>query len=182
MQKTSQTIDIAGIKRELPLFEAAPGVKILLFNTLGDTEIIVHTAKKLAEKMPKSVEVIVTPEVKSIPLAYELSRITNVPYIVIRKIRKPYMEGAVCSEVVSITTGKPQTLWLDGKDLELIKGKNVALVDDVISTGSTLDGMNKLMDLADAKVIAEMAIFTEGDEKKWKNVIALGNLPVFVEK
>lgn len=180
--KTYYTVSISGLRRKLPLFEVAPGVKIAIFNILGDTEVVVRAARALVKKIPNNVEVLITPEVKSIPLVFELSRILNVPYVVARKIKKPYMVKTLKSEVVSITTGKPQTLWLDGKDRSVLKGKKVALVDDVISTGSTLKGLKKLMKAAGAKVVAEVAVFTEGDQKKWRRVIALGNLPVFTDE
>lgn len=175
-------IRLCGLKRDLPLFEIAPGVRIAIFNILGDTEIVKKTAASLAKKLPKRVDVLVTPEVKSVPLAYELSRKMKVPYVVTRKIRKPYMVGSLGNQVVSITTGKPQTIWLDGKDRRKLKNKKVILVDDVVSTGSTLKGLRGLMKKAGAKVIAEAAVFTEGDPDKWKKIISLGNLPVFVEK
>ncbi|MCB0095358.1 MAG: adenine phosphoribosyltransferase, partial [Caldilineaceae bacterium] len=85
------------------------------------------------------------------------------------------------TEVVSITTGAPQTLYIDGKDRALIQGKNAALVDDVISTGSTLHGLRQLMAEAQAHIVAEMAVFTEGDASEWAGVLALGHLPVFTD-
>lgn len=172
-------IKLCGFERDLPLFTVAPGVKIAIFNILGDTEVVEKTARALAKKLPKKVDALVTPEVKSIPLAYELSRILKIPYVVTRKIKKPYMTASLSYKVVSITTGQPQTLWLDGKDRFLLKGKEVILVDDVVSTGSTLKGLRSLMKKAGAKVVAEAAVFTEGDQKKWKKIISLGNLPIF---
>jgi adenine phosphoribosyltransferase len=123
-----------------------------------------------------------TAEVKSIPLAHALSVRMGIPYVIARKTRKPYMVGATSVEVLSITTGAPQTLWLDGKDKELIDGKRIILVDDVISTGSTLLGMRKLVESAGGRVVAEAAVFTEGnDPNKWRDIVAVGNLPVFCE-
>jgi len=182
MVKTDYIATIAGLKRKLPFFEVAPGVKIALFNILGDTEVTVHSAKALAKKLPGNIEVLVTPEVKSIPLAFELSKLLKIPYVVIRKIKKPYMVGSLKSKIVSITTGKPQTLWLDGKDKKTLKGKKVALIDDVISTGATLRGLRKLMKAVKARIVVEAAVFTEGDSKKWRRIIALGNLPVFIDE
>jgi len=174
-------VKVAGLVRDLPLFEVAPGVRIAIFNILGDTEVVKKSAAVLAKKLPKQAEVLITPEVKSIPLAYELSRCLKIPYVVTRKILKPYMVNSIKNQVVSITTGKPQTLYLDGKDRQLLKGKKVILVDDVVSTGSTFKGLKNLMKKAGAKIIAQAAIFTEGDSKKWKNIISLGNLPVFID-
>jgi adenine phosphoribosyltransferase len=52
-------------------------------------------------------------------------------------------------------------------------------VDDVISTGSTLEGMRKVMELAGAKIVAQAAVFTEGDPAEWAHITALGHLPLF---
>jgi adenine phosphoribosyltransferase len=173
------TVQIAGLTRQLPLFEVAPGIAIAIFNMLGDTPIVEAAAAALAPRLPIESEVLVTPEVKSIPVAHALSVRLHIPYVVVRKIHKPYMVNSLSAEVVSITTGKPQTLWLDGKDRPLIAGKKVVLVDDVVSTGSTLVGMRQLIAAAGGEVIAEAAVFTEGDEGSWPGVIALGNLPIF---
>jgi adenine phosphoribosyltransferase len=172
-------VNIAGVQRELRLMEVAPGVRIAVLNILGDTELVQASAKALAAKLPAQANYLVTAEAKSIPLAYALSVETRLPYIVLRKSHKPYMGDALSAETLSITTNKPQTLYLDEKDRDVIKGKKVVLVDDVISTGSTLQGMRLIMHKAGADVIAEAAIFTEGDRAKWNNVIALGHLPVF---
>ncbi|GAB4561007.1 MAG: phosphoribosyltransferase family protein [Anaerolineae bacterium] len=178
-EQTYYTVEIAGLKRDLPLFEVAPGVSIAIFNMLGDTPVVEAAAAALAPKLPVDAEVLITPEVKSIPLAHALSNRLHIPYVVARKIHKPYMVNALSVEVVSITTGKPQTLWLDGKDRPLIEGKKVVIVDDVVSTGSTLKGLRELVTAAGGTVIAEAAVFTEGEEGAWPNVIALGHLPIF---
>jgi len=174
-------IKICGLKRDLPLFEVAPGTRIAIFNILGDTEVVRKTARALAKKLPSQADFLITPEVKSIPLAYELSRRMKIPYIVTRKIKKPYMVNSLSHQVVSITTGKPQTLWLDGRDRKVLKNKKVILVDDVVSTGSTLEGLRSLMKKAGAEIIAQAAIFTEGDQRKWKKIISLGNLPLLTD-
>jgi adenine phosphoribosyltransferase len=181
-QRETYPVEVAGIRRELPLFEVAPGVRIAVLNILGDTEFVQACARALAAKLDSSqYDVIVTAEAKSIPLTYALSVETDKPYVVLRKHYKPYMGVALSAETLSITTGKPQMLYLDEKDYDLIQGKRVALLDDVISTGSTQKGMRKVIEKAGAQVTAEMAIFTEGDPEKWAHVIALGHLPVFTE-
>jgi len=175
------TVHIAGLMRNLPIFEVAPGVKIAIFNMLGDTEVVEAAATHLARRMPVQAEALVVPEVKAVPLGHALSRQSELPYVVVRKERKPYMVNCLQTDVVSITTGIQQTLYIDGKDRTLLQGKNVVLVDDVVSTGSTLRGMRTLMQKATATVAGEMAVFTEGDESKWKHVIRLGHLPVFTD-
>ena len=176
-------VNVAGIERDLPLFEVAPGVRIAIVNILGDNELVASAARELAVKLAShNPEVLVTAEAKSIPLVYALSTEMELPYIVLRKNYKPYMGNAVSAETLSITTGKPQTLFLDEKDLRLIENRRVALIDDVISTGSTLQAMRLVTDKAGAEVVAEGAIFTEGDRAKWTRVEALGHLPVFVDE
>ncbi len=175
------TVEIEGRTRELPIFEVAPGVKIAIFNMLGDTEIVEAAAEGLTARLPSEVETLVVPEVKAVPLGQAMSRLSGRPYVVVRKVCKPYMDNCLATEVRSITTGQPQTLYLDGKDRALVQGKPVALLDDVISTGSTLLGLRQLMAEAGGHVAAEMAVFTEGDAGRWPDVIALGHLPVFSE-
>lgn len=173
-------IDIAGIHRELELFEIKPGLRIAILNILGDTELVEACAIALGKKLEGvAYEALVTAEAKSIPIAHALSVATGKPYIILRKSYKPYMGNAIQTETLSITTGEPQTLYLDEKDHDLIKGNRVVIVDDVISTGSTLQGMRMIMEKAGATVAAEAAILTEGERAKWSNVISLGHIPVF---
>ncbi len=181
-QQEIHAIEIAGIKRELRLFEIKPGLKIAILNILGDTELVQACAEALGAKL-KDIEydVLVTAEAKSIPLAHALSVETKKPYIVLRKSYKPYMGDALKAETLSITTGQPQILILDQKDRELIRGKKVVILDDVISTGSTLQGMRMILDKAEAAVVAEAAILTEGDRAQWMHIISLGHLPLFTE-
>ena len=179
---TPYTVTLAGVTRNLPRVEIAPGVVIAILNILGDTELTEAVAQALVAKLPPEADVLVTPEAKSIPLAYAMSVKSGLPYAVLRKTRKPYMLNAISAEVLSITTGKPQTLWMDGRDIERIQSKKVIFVDDVISTGSTLEGGKKLIANAGGSVIGAAAILTEGDNPKWSNVISLGNLPVWLSK
>jgi adenine phosphoribosyltransferase len=174
------SVEIAGLRRDLRLFEVAPGVRIAVLNILGDTELVLACARELSDRL-KGVEfdLLVTAEAKSIPLAYALSAAMGKVYVVLRKVYKLYMGETIQAETVSITTGKPQTLYLDEKDRDLVRGKRVVLVDDVVSSGSTLKGMRQVMELAGAKVAAEAAIFTEGDPGQWRDIVALGHLPLF---
>ncbi|HQN44205.1 MAG TPA: phosphoribosyltransferase family protein [Anaerolineaceae bacterium] len=184
MPSTRETyaVELAGIHRDLQLFEVKPGLRIAILNILGDTELVQACAKALAEKMESVVyDVVVTAESKSIPLAYAISVVTRKPYVILRKAYKPYMGQALQAETLSITTGQPQTLYLDEKDLRVLEGKRVVILDDVISTGSTLQGMRLLMQKAGAQVVAEAAILTEGERARWADIISLGHLPVFTD-
>jgi adenine phosphoribosyltransferase len=178
--RETYAVEIAGLRRNLPLFEVAPGLRIAVLNILGDTELVEACAAALSKKLSGvAYDLIVTAEAKSIPLAHALSVAARKPYIVLRKVYKPYMGVALSATTHSITTGQAQMLFLDEKDHDALRGQRAILLDDVISTGSTLEGMRMLMEKAGASVVAETAIFTEGDPQNWPQVIALGNLPLF---
>ena len=180
VKRTHFPVEIAGVKRRLPLFQVAPGLRIAILNILGDTELVQAAARQLGRKLSKlRYDVLVTAEAKSIPLVYALSVVTKKPYVVLRKTYKSYMGNVVQAETLSITTGAPQTLYLDEKDRKLISGRRVLLVDDVISTGSTLQGMRLVMDRAGARTAGVAAIFTEGERSQWQDILALGHLPLF---
>ena len=176
-------VEVAGVSRQLPIFEVAPGVRIAVLNILGDNTLVRASATALLERLAEvDYQLFVTPEAKSIPLAYELSQQSGRDYVVLRKQYRKYMGDTLSAETVSITTGEPQTLYLDEKDRELVEGSRVVLVDDVVSTGSTLRGMRQVMAEAEATVAAEAAIFTEGDPDEWSDIVALGHLPVFTDE
>jgi adenine phosphoribosyltransferase len=179
-ERETYRVEVAGLVRNFPLFEVAPGVRIAIFNMLGDTRIAKAAAAALADRLKDvDAQVLVTAEAKSIPLVFEMSALMGIPYVVLRKDYKSYMGDALIAETVSITTGRTQTLHLDEKDRQLVANDHVVIVDDVISTGSTLAGIEQLITLAGGKVSAISAVFTEGDED-WSHVVALGNLPVFL--
>ncbi len=181
MSTSHYEIELAGIKRSLQLFEVSPGLRIAVLNILGDTELVEACADALAEKLKEiSFDTLITAESKSIPLAHALSVRTGKPYVVCRKSYKSYMGKALETSSVSITTQHEQDLILDEKDIALLKGKKAVIVDDVISTGSTLQAIVNLLELAGSDPDYHVAaICTEGGEDDWKNVISLGHLPLF---
>jgi adenine phosphoribosyltransferase len=181
-KRNTYPIEIAGLYRELPLVEVQPGLRIAVLNILGDTELVEACAHALVQKLAGiEHDVVVTAEAKSIPVAHALSVRTRKPYVVLRKVYRPYMGETIQAETISITTGTPQSLYLDEKDRELMKGKKVVLLDDVVSTGSTLKGMQQVVEKADAQEVAVTAILTEGDQERWKDILSLGHLPLFTD-
>jgi adenine phosphoribosyltransferase len=174
------SIEIAGIKRDLPLFEIKPGLRIAILNILGDTELVQACARELGKRLKDiDYDILVTAEAKSIPLAHALSVEMKKPYVILRKTYKPYMGDALKAETLSITTGQPQVLILDEKDRQAIQDKKVVILDDVISTGSTLQGMQLILEKANASVVGQAAILTEGDSAQWTHIVSLGHLPLF---
>ncbi len=169
-------VSVNGEVRDLPIVNVG-AVSVALLNLLGDTVLTEAAADALAALLPEGVEVLVTPEVKAVPLSHAISVRTGVPYVVVRKTEKPYMVGARRHTVVSITTGTPQDLVIDGADVPRLAGRRVAIVDDVVSTGGTLTALAELLHDVGASHVATMVVFTEGDERD--DVVALGHLPLF---
>ena len=173
------TLHVAGLTRELPIIKLSYDLSIASFVILGDTEIVRKTAPIIAKKLPE-VDFIVTAEAKGIPLAYEISKVLNLnEYVVARKSVKAYMEESIEVEVNSITTTNSQKLYLNNRDAKKIKGKRIALVDDVISTGQSLKALERLVEKAGGKVLAKAAILAEGDAKDRKDIVFLEALPTF---
>lgn len=173
---TTHEIRIGNETRQLPVTPVGD-VSVALLNLLGDTDLVEAAASELAAVMPDGVEALVTPEVKAVPLAHALSRRTGLPYVVVRKTEKPYMVDALKRTVRSITTGKPQDLVLDGGDVPRLRGRRVAIVDDVVSTGGTLHGLTQLLEEVGAHVAATLVVFTEGEARD--DVVSLGHLPLY---
>ena len=149
------------------------------FVCLSDTELVQTVAPELVKRLPE-VDYLMTAEAKGICLTYEMSRIMGMKeFIVARKSRKPYMVNPVSHHVFSITTHKDQTLWLDGCDADKIRGKRVALIDDVIATGESLAAIESLAQTAGANVVARAAILAELGAVNRKDIIYLKEHYVF---
>ena len=173
------TVDIAGLKRDLPVCPLNEHLSIAGFVMFGDVELTVHAAKELLARVPEF-DYILTPEAKSIPLAYEMSRQSEKKYFVARKKDKVYMKNPVRVKVKSITTKGEQTLILDSTDGEQLRGKRVVIVDDVISTGESLRAVEELAAAFDCKVVAKTAVLAEGAAFDREDLTVLGFLP-FIE-
>jgi len=174
-------VEVEGVVRDLPLLEVAPGVRIAFLDCLVDAEFTRAAAHGLARKLAAyQPHVLVTPEAKSIPLTYAIAIELGCEFITLRKTLKPYMTHPVSVTTRSITSAAAQTLYLDGRYVNRIADRRVVLIDDVISTGSTLFAMQEMMDQIGGEVVAQAAIFTEGDAGAWRDIVALGHLPVFL--
>ena len=184
MAENAQTyrVQVADVVRDLPLIEVAPDVRIAFVDCLNDVTLTQAAVQALAPKLePFAPQILITPEAKSIPLMYGLAVTLGCDYVTLRKTPKPYMLNPIRVETQSITAaGEVQTLYFDARYREQVAGRRVVLVDDVVSTGSTLGAMSQLMERVGADVVARAAIFTEGDPQRWADVISLGHLPVFV--
>ena len=173
------TMNVAGLKRDLPICKVTDSLYIAGFVIFGDQELTVACARELLKKAPEY-DYIITAEAKGIPLAHEMARQTGAEkYFLARKAPKLYMTGVFESTVKSITTAKEQTLYLDTADAALMKGKKILIVDDVISTGESLTALEKLVEKAGGIIAGRMAVLAEGDAQGRADLIYLEKLPLF---
>ena len=173
-------MNVAGLDRDLPICPVTDTLYIAGFVIFGDPELTVACARELLARAPEY-DYIITAEAKGIPLAHDVMarQAGNAKYILARKAPKLYMKDVFSSTVKSITTAKEQTLYLDGADAELMKGKKILLVDDVISTGESLKALEVLVEKAGGVICGRMAILAEGDAQNREDLIYLEKLPLF---
>ena len=172
-------MQVAGLWRELPICKVTDSLYIAGFVIFGDQELTVACARELLKRAPEY-DYIITAEAKGIPLAHEMARQTGAPkYFLARKAPKLYMTGVFESTVKSITTAKEQTLYLDTADAQLMKGKKILIVDDVISTGESLKALEVLVEKAGGIIAGRMAVLAEGDAQNRDDLIYLEKLPLF---
>lgn len=165
-------------KRELPRCPLNEKLDIAAFVMFSDVEVTVAAAAELLKKCP-DFDIIITAESKGIPLAYEMARQSGKTYVVARKSVKLYMTNPISVKVKSITTSNEQVLYLAEDKAEMLKGKRVLIVDDVISTGESLTALEKLTEAANGNIVAEAAVLAEGDAADRDDIIFLEKLPLF---
>ena len=173
------TVKFGEVERQLPICKVTDSLYIAGFIVLGDPELSEECAKQLLAKAPEY-DYILTAEAKGIPLAHDMARLNgDRRFMVARKAAKLYMTGVFEVEVRSITTAKPQKLYLDMADAKMLRGKRVLIVDDVISTGESLRALEMLVEKAGGVIVGKMAVLGEGDAMNRKDIIALQPLPLF---
>lgn len=177
--KKTYSMEIAGVKRDLPLFPVNENLQIAAFILFGDVEITKACAAELLKIAPEY-DIMITAECKSIPLIYEMARQAgHNDYIIARKGPKVYMEDIITTSVDSITTAHTQSLCIGKAEVEKMKGKKVLIVDDVISTGESLAAIEELVIKAGGNIVGKMAILAEGDAINREDITVLAPLPLF---
>ena len=173
------TTDIAGKKVDLPVLNIGEHLNIAFFNLHGNTELTEYCGKKLAERLADC-EVLITAESKGLQLTYEVAKNLKMPfYAFARKSKKLYMQdGIKIAYGASITTGTVQEFYLSKLDVDLIKGKKVGIVDDVISSGESLTGLERLVEKAGGIIHKKAFVLAEGSAKDRTDVIYLGTIPL----
>ena len=177
--KKAYTMKIAGLTRNLPLFPVNDKITIAAFIVFGDVELTVHCAAELLKRAPEY-DIMVTAEAKSIPLIHEMAKQSgNNEYVVARKGLKVYMKNPLEVSVNSITTQHEQKLFIGEKEINMLKDKKVLIIDDVISTGESLDAMKTLIKSAGGNISDCCAVLAEGDAANRDDIVFLEPLPLF---
>ena len=179
MERKYYKMTIAGVSRELPLCPISDELMIGAFVIFGDPELTTACAQALLDRAPEY-DYMISAEAKGIPLVHEMARLANNQrYFVARKHPKLYMTGVFEATVRSITTEGEQKLFLDTAEAEMMKGKRILIVDDVISTGESLRALEILVKKAGGIICGKMAILAEGDAQNREDLIYLEKLPLF---
>ncbi|MDE6302290.1 MAG: adenine phosphoribosyltransferase [Clostridia bacterium] len=175
------TVDICGKNTDLPILKLPSGISICFFNLHGNQALTEYCGKQIAKRITDC-DVVITAESKGLQLAHVVARELGQDfYAVCRKSKKLYMQDGLQTSVKSITTGEVQTLYLSKHDADLLKGKRVAIVDDVVSTGGSLKGIEEIVALAGGIVTSKNFVLAEGDAKNRTDVNFLASIPIITD-
>ena len=174
------TVDICGRKEDLPVLPLPSCVNICFFNLHGDVELTEHCAKHLAERIAEhDPDVLITAESMGLQLTKGVGLcLGHNHYGVARKSKKLYMQDGISVDAKTITTGEIQQLYLSARDVDLLRGKRVAIVDDVISTGAANAALEQLVEKAGGKVVCRAFVLAEGDAKDRTDIEYLAAIPL----
>lgn len=179
MENQTYKLKVAGVERDLELFPVSDTMSIAAFILFGDVKLTVKCAAELAKKAPEH-DILITAEAKSIPLIHEMARqLGENEYVIARKGPKVYMKNVVKVNVNSITTDHEQILCIGEREKKLLENRRVLIVDDVISTGESLEALEMLVEKAGGKIVGQMAVLAEGDAIERKDITVLEHLPLF---
>ena len=179
MEQKYYRMNIAGCERDLPLCPLNDHMMIAAFVIFGDPELTTACAEELLKRAPEY-DYMISAEAKGIPLVHEMARLAgNQRYFLARKSAKLYMTGVKEVKVRSITTAQEQTLYIDTADADMMKGKRILIVDDVISRGDSLHALETLVEAAGGIVCGRMTVLAEGDAQKRDDIVYLNGLPLF---
>lgn len=172
-------LNIKGYDAELPILPLPSGINIAFFNLHGNQKMTEHCGKELA-KLVSDCDVLVTAESKGLQLCHVVARELNHPYYAVaRKSKKLYMQDGIDVLIdSSITTGTEQRLYLSKHDSDLLKGKKVGIIDDVVSTGASLIGLEEIVKKAGGIIHKKAFVLAEGDASKREDIIFLATIPI----
>ena len=155
-------LKVAGLERKLAICPVNEHLSIAGFIMFSDVELTVACAEALLKKVERARQ-----------------KGNGMKYIVARKMAKLYMHDPISVDVRSITTAADQKLWLDRNEADYMNGKRILIVDDVVSTGESLEALHKLIGHTGGTIVGQAAVLAEGDAAKRDDLIFLEELPLF---
>ena len=166
---------------DLPLMDIGNGFHIYSFDMTGECEWNRVAARELLKKLePYQFDGVVTVQTKSCGLTQAIS-VDYPRYLEVRKSRKAFMLDPKGIEVQSITTHGKQELWIGREKYEAFRGKKMCFLDDVVSTGGTIEAMLKLAKEIDIEIVCICCALTEGGTRtdyKGIPLVSLDNIPL----
>jgi adenine/guanine phosphoribosyltransferase-like PRPP-binding protein len=182
------TVDIAGELVTLPI---VPINQKLAISLLMVIDMGVRFGERIGQALadhlrPFKPDIIVGAATLGIPVVIEVSRALGLDqYVIAQKSPKIHLADALVQELESVTSAGRQRLMLDRRSVPLLAGRRVAVVDDVVATGSSLAATIALARAAGAQIVGAGVILTEGHD--WKNKLGadasliheLGHIPQF---
>lgn len=166
---------------ELPMLDIGDGFCIYSFDMTGECEWNRVAADELLKKLaPYEFDGFMTVQTKSCGLTQAISR--DYPrYLELRKSRKGFMVDPVGVTVQSITTQGKQELWIGKEKYQHFVGKKLCFLDDVVSTGGTIDAVMELAPKIGVEIAVIACVLTEGTRRtEYKGIplVSLDHIPL----
>ena len=190
----SYTFTYKGITRELTVYDVGGGVKIAYLDSFCDLELVsalsVDMADKIAENpafLSAEKVVILTAVTKGVPFAYMAGSLLQerfaskkIEIAIARKENKVFYGNVVTVDKLSITScDGSELLVLAEKDASKLAGAPTIVLDDMYSTGASIEALEKLAEKCGANVIDRVvAVWETGDENKLSPVKYCATLPL----
>lgn len=184
MEINTYQLNFFGLKRSLPITFLSPRLKIANFNILGDVELTEKAGEELQKKLIErkiKPDCFVGPEIKVVPFVHHMAkRFCHARYVILRKSVRGYMTNPFIEHPWRTAPKHVKKLVMSGHDQNYLQGKKIVLIDDVVSTGVTMEMLAKVMESIGAIVLLKCAIFKQGDYYK-KDLVYLATLPLITE-
>lgn len=168
----------------LPIVEIKPGLSIAVFDMLSSKELSNDAVTALYDKIKASdidisnIDAVISAETKGVILAFQLANLLDCSMVILRKEQKIYHSSVTKGAVNTYTTRDEHFLHLDNNQIPRLKGKNVLITDDVISTGSSLEAIESILNQVGANIAGKAFVFAEGDSAKRDDIVYVEPLPL----
>ena len=177
-------VNLNGNQYGLPIVEIKEGLSIAVFDMLSSEKLSNDAVTALYNKIKESgvdisaIDTVISAETKGVILAYQLANLLDANMVILRKEQKIYHKDVTKGAVNTYTTKNEHFLHLDNNQIPKLKGKNVLIADDVVSTGSSLDAIESILAQVGANIIGKAFVFAEGDAANRDDIEYVEALPL----